>query len=432
MDPSTDPDDYCGGFTHQVVYDSGAWDGYVVYDSDGNVDLTDVAPTDQTTMDSLFVVDNVALTVSMTNTIASTWIGTHTFKIRATNGVYLYADSATFDIEFYNPCEDTVVDCGATIATMENSIRSGSAVTDSYSNCGDTVSTGLASTSFATANKFICGERLHYLRIANSNAVNYPNTYTSVFPYMTYTWTYGPDPSMDDDRETFGLSMESDEMSQYGEYSFEIVVDLPQWPTSTSDLVTFTAILDPCIVTSYEAPSNLTHIYTIGDNENFIEFTYAQAPCSYEATYTYTYVNHTEIPDWLQPDDAREPVLPIYTKNLTANDFYELWVTATLDNLYNWDVLDNALDTCKTDDPVVSNRCNDYLDYLSGRMWDPDNPPTNLVYTNSFMINVTVELAEVGEFEVSNTPPFLRPTPQDLIMTAGEYFEYDFNEPQDS
>lgn len=185
-------DNYCGGITHEIVYDSGDWDGYVVYDSDGNVDLTDVAPTDQTTMNTLFAVSGNW--VYSTNTIDSTWEGTHYLKVRAYNGNYLYSDSALIEVTFYNPCEDTTLSCTNTISSpIINTVRSGVGVSESYSNCGDSISTTLSTTSFATANKYICGERTHYLSLTGSNAVNYPNTYSSVTPFLTYTWDTSTD-----------------------------------------------------------------------------------------------------------------------------------------------------------------------------------------------------------------------------------------------
>jgi hypothetical protein len=48
------------------------------------------------------------------------------------------------------------------------------------------------------------------------------------------------------------------------------------------------------------------------------------------------------------------------------------------------------------------------------------------------MVNMTVELPPVNEYQVTNTRPYLSRTPGDMILIAGEEYSYEFGQPIDT
>jgi hypothetical protein len=75
--------------------------------------------------------------------------------------------------------------------------------------------------------------------------------------------------------DAFAIAAESADHDDLGIYNFEVVVSLPQWPDIAAVTLPFVTYMDACDVSSYVAPSNLTSIYTVGDNQQTIDFSYA-------------------------------------------------------------------------------------------------------------------------------------------------------------
>ena len=99
-------------------------------------------------------------------------------------------------------------------------------------------------------------------------------------------------------------------------------------------------IVDPCVVTSFTAPGTIDLEYDIGSETLYYEFNFPQSPCVYEATYTVTFQNNTEVPNWIV-QNSRVATLTVDTDELDDEDEYPIRITAVLDNLYNWFSSDN-------------------------------------------------------------------------------------------
>jgi hypothetical protein len=83
---------------------------------------------------------------------------------------------------------------------------------------------------------------------------------------MTFTRIVGPEDDMADIREALHFEVISDEHTDTADYNFELVVVLDDFPSIGEHAETFDVFLNPCVVTYFEPPANITHIYTIGDN----------------------------------------------------------------------------------------------------------------------------------------------------------------------
>ena len=59
--------------------------------------------------------------------------------------------------------------------------------------------------------------------------------------------------------------METNDEEWIFEYELDLHVELVDYPTSTPSVVSFKAIVDPCVVTSYEPPEDIWLEYVIGD-----------------------------------------------------------------------------------------------------------------------------------------------------------------------
>lgn len=74
-----------------------------------------------------------------------------------------------------------------------------------------------------------------------------------------------------------------------------LTVELADWPTSTPSTTDFKVTINPCEVTSFEAPGDLNITYPLNVNSTLmtVEYNFAQAPCSYEGTYSAKFTNGT-------------------------------------------------------------------------------------------------------------------------------------------
>ena len=94
---------------------------------------------------------------------------------------------------------------------------------------------------------------------------------------------------------TFEFQLATSEAFERGEYSFTLHVELKDYPTSTPAKTTFLTAIDPCIITSLQAPANLNVTYLIEDPavQQTVQFNFAQSPCAYGGTYTARMVEGT-------------------------------------------------------------------------------------------------------------------------------------------
>lgn len=185
-----------------------------------------------------------------------------------------------------------------------------------------------------------------------------------------------------------------------------LYVGLEDYPSATKSRTDFKVTIHPCLVTSYNAPGDLIETYVIGSTSETIRFHYAQAPCSYEATYSLSMVDGSLLPKFIKSND-REPYLNIFTTSEEDKGYYEIKVTSVLDNIYNGGA---------TKDGV----------YDPDDLADPDNPDIDLITTDSFTLKLFVKLTEGDYVKPPNTAPFFVPEPYDLVFNTGNAFNHTF------
>ena len=97
------------------------------------------------------------------------------------------------------------------------------------------------------------------------------------------------------DETIYRFVLNAESQDYWNQYSFTLVVELPDWPTSTPAVTQFTVTINPCKVTSFEAPSalNVTYPLSLYSNQMTVEYSFAQAPCTYGGTYSASMTNGT-------------------------------------------------------------------------------------------------------------------------------------------
>lgn len=141
-------------------------------------------------------------------------------------------------------------------------------------------------------------------------------------------------------------------------------------------------------MTSFTAPSDLDVTYTIGDPLQTIQYVFDQYPCSYAATYNVTYADDSsdELPDYMQ-FSSTSGVLTVYSTDREDIGTISVNVNATLANL---ELFESEL-----------------FSYTV----DPDNPPSDFIYTAGFTVNITLHDPGNSYETPENTAPYLVPKP---------------------
>ena len=73
------------------------------------------------------------------------------------------------------------------------------------------------------------------------------------------------------------LVLYTEDILTTGEYQFQVVIELANYPTSTPAIADFAVIIDPCIVTELTAPADLNVTYWISPEAEMstIEYNFA-------------------------------------------------------------------------------------------------------------------------------------------------------------
>ena len=171
---------------------------------------------------------------------------------------------------------------------------------------------------------------------------------------------------------------------------------------------------------SYDPPGDLTTRYEIGASAQTIYYTFSQYPCTYGATYTAELLRKGDDLDNMESTSdnvpsfivqaAHDGQLRIYSNDREDEGFYVVRVSTVLDNLA---LLEN-------------------VNGLFTVAIDPQNPPSNLIYSASF--EITIEMVDpIGALNSNgdNTRPFFIPEPTDLNAYIGETFEHSFGDAMD-
>jgi len=211
---NTDRNDYCGGFTYDLVYVSGPFAG-------------DTHPSDPLKIGPDLTLTYSLTTLTYSGTVSTfDWVGVHTFKVVGQNGdpanaanrkPYLTTDSADFTITIVNPCEtSTVLD--ETITTpITTTVKLGTPVKWMYDNNKDS-----ASVTYGDGwNR--CDERLHYITDVFTNSEAVPGDLYKTFQFLTWKYFENGDPAdlvQPSSPPVYEFTFQSDSKTEIGTYDF--------------------------------------------------------------------------------------------------------------------------------------------------------------------------------------------------------------------
>lgn len=187
------------------------------------------------------------------------WEGVHTVRIVAQQGttkLYRKLYSSTFTIEYKNPCRVAIMDQTRTITNMETTVDDKTTQKQTYLDFIDNVST-LYGNGYDK-----CGPRVHYLTDMSNNHKTMPgNIYRiSEFLYF-YQATTGVPPLPN----TYTFEVQTSNYESIGLHNYRLHVGLLNYPTATEAVLTWSVMVNPCIVTSYQAPNDYTWNYVVGN-----------------------------------------------------------------------------------------------------------------------------------------------------------------------
>ena len=162
----------------------------------------------------------------------------------------------------------------------------------------------------------------------------------------------------------------------------------------------FDVKINPCKVTTLTTGSYTAEVeYIVGNPRKSLPFTFTQAPCAYDGTYTMTKDSGASAPTWITQLE-RFPIFDIYTVDENHVGNYTLRITTVLDNLAAFAALDPSME--------------DYIANIA-------LPPSDLLYTTYFDFKLEVKPPESDYAEPDNTPPYLLPPPEDYFVEVGAY-----------
>jgi len=254
------------------------------------------------------------------------WEGIHTVRIKAQQGttkLYRSFYSSTFTIEYRNPCRTCTV-TAQVLTNMETTVDDKTKKTQTYIEFKDNVST-LYGNGYDK-----CGPRVHYLTDLNNDHKTVPgNIYRiSEFLYF-YQATTGVPPTPN----TYTFEVQTSNYASIGLHNYRLHVGLLNYPTATEAVVPWSVKVNPCIVTSYQAPTDYTWNYVIGSLASNFIFNFNQAPCRYTQKLSAKLVDGGSLPRSMTLGQTGEGYFRVFASNTTDLGKYEVIVTGELSNL---------------------------------------------------------------------------------------------------
>ena len=126
----------------------------------------------------------------------------------------------------------------------------------------------------------------------------------------------------------FEVNILPTEFSHIGTYKVFLEFGLVDHSQTVKDQVNFDIIVNPCVITAIQTPSDIDVIYNIPSPMKQIFFNFNQVPdCGYNATYTSVQKNGTATPDFIELASDRG-YLTVYTKQPDYEDDYTVRISA--------------------------------------------------------------------------------------------------------
>jgi len=240
----------CGGYTYELEYQSSGplWDA-----------VNNVGPS--LAHYTLGACPGASATCDYTgSTNNMSWIGTHPFKIkgtngtfgamstRGTNGLYNTIDSLDFTVTFGDACDISTVnsDGGLSLNDMSNRVFEQTVDVETYSGPKD-------SASITYGNGYdACGERTYGITDASGNLIT--------AEYISVSSTSNT-PGGTADNLTFRV--QTDQRRYVGTHDIYLRVGLKEHPLATPALLPFKVTIYECILTSFIAPEPTDMEYVV-------------------------------------------------------------------------------------------------------------------------------------------------------------------------
>lgn len=131
-----------------------------------------------------------------------------------------------------------------------------------------------------------CGPRIH--KLTQVGWSNYMQPFGSqILQFLGFESYPNGNPTLafPSTPNAYGIFVNTDNTDYLGERQMKLTVSLLNYPTATSAVVNFKIRIDPCVVTSYAAPAEMTISFTIGQTPMNAIFNFVQGSCAYPATY---------------------------------------------------------------------------------------------------------------------------------------------------
>lgn len=241
---------------------------------------------------------------------------------------------------------------------------------------------------------------MHYLTDTNNESKTLPgNVYRiSDFLYFYQATTGAPN--------TYTFEVLASNYASIGNHVYILHVGLELYPTATEARVTWSVMVNPCIVTSYIPPADYTWNYAVGNLASNYIFTFNQVPCRYSQKFTALLSTGATLPKSMTLSQTGEGYFRVYATNTTDIGNYEVVITGTLDNI---NVFGDPSSTISPELRISKT-----------------NPPANFVYTSKFSIFLNIVAAPISYSQPNNTSPFFVPKPGDVWFYATDSFARSF------
>jgi hypothetical protein len=213
--------------------------------------------------------------------------------------------------------------------------------------------------------------------------------------------------------ESYEIKLDPTQELDLGLYQYAVVIELEDYPSTTyTDIITekknFEVRINPCKITTLTAGSYTSKVeYIVGNRRKSVPFTFTQAPCAYDGTYTMTYQSGATAPSFVTQLE-RFPIFDMYTVDENHVGNYTMRITIVTDNLAAFANLDPSME-----------------DYVT----NVNDPSTyqgtgTLIYTSYIDFDMEILPPESDYEEPDNTPPYLLPPPVDFYVEVGEYKQF--------
>jgi hypothetical protein len=168
-----------------------------------------------------------------------------------------------------------------------------------------------------------CGVKSHYLTLGSGDAFKtLPDQIYRIIEFINFkTNSASPIP------KTYRFEVQSSNYASIGTHNLVLNVALSDYPTATVARVPLRVVINPCVVTYFDPPTNYVWDYVVGNRFSNYMFNFVQGPCSYKQTFSVKLKSGAAVPKFVT-SSATEGYVRVYATNQTDVGEYEIDVTS--------------------------------------------------------------------------------------------------------